>query len=140
MLARNFLAVAAAGGLAIGTLTGLTWHPRMKMAPLRPWQAGARPVDPRDVMPAQAYRDAIPLAYPVAYPTYTPPAAVYEPLPRLVLAADVVPQRPELEPAPEPDAADMAEGDPADAGMIAMATAAPLPGDGMPPDAPADPD
>ncbi|MDE2403523.1 MAG: hypothetical protein KGM17_02260 [Sphingomonadales bacterium] len=89
MLARNFLAVAAAGGLAMGTLTGLAWHPQMKMAPLRPWQTSARVPDDRDFTPVQSYRDAIPVALPLP-----PTSPMTAPMPRLALAADVVPQRP----------------------------------------------
>lgn len=103
MLARNILAVAAAGGLAMGSLTAMAWQPRMTMAPMRPWQGAGRAPDLRDFEPATQWRDAVPVAVPASTTR-----AVIAPMPRLALADDAVPQRPLLADEPASGARDAA--------------------------------
>jgi len=133
MLARNILAVAAAGGLAAGSLTAMAWQPRMTMVPMRPWQGAGRAPDLRDFEPAAQWRDTLPVA--VLAPTTR---AVIAPMPRLALADDAVPQRPLVADEPGPVARDAAAPDPEADTVIAESHSSPVAEEEPPADADSD--
>ena len=54
MLARSILTLAAAAGLALGTLIGLAWHPAMNRTPLRPWDPAWQPTAAQDLATSDA--------------------------------------------------------------------------------------